>query len=128
MFQVDLMSGFRCLARTREQQHSFNCPCSSRLVVSWRLINFDDPQHHLNCWKYGYESGKADTFGYSYQEVLASVEDVFLHDVVSCFMFFPTETRYQLSLLPQEKDFPALLEEGKARVARWLKSWLSTPY
>lgn len=49
--EVDPMSSFRCLARTREQQHAFNCP-------------------------------------------------------------------YQLSLLPQEQDFPALLEEGKEKLVR----------
>lgn len=26
--QVDVTRGFRCLSRTREQQHAFNCPCA----------------------------------------------------------------------------------------------------
>lgn len=63
--EVDPMSGFRCLARTREQQHAFNCP-------------------------------------------------------------------YQLSLLPQPEDFPALLEEGKEKLVRAMerrpKSKTDCPY
>ncbi|CAL1151056.1 unnamed protein product [Cladocopium goreaui] len=63
--EVDPMSGFQCLARTREQQHAFNCP-------------------------------------------------------------------YQLSLLPQPEDFPALLEEGKEKLVRAMerrpKSKTDCPY
>ena len=30
--QVDSTRGFRCLARTREQQHAFNCPYQLSLL------------------------------------------------------------------------------------------------
>ena len=38
---------------------------------------------------------------------------------VRFFHVCPIESRYQLSRLPQPADFPALIQEGKARVAQY---------
>ena len=64
---------------------------------------------------------RLDMFGYLYQLGFFSwcLNQMFFFTLGLGFsMFFPIETRYQLSLLPQPEDFPALLDEGKARVAQ----------
>ena len=67
--QVDVTRGFRCLSRTREQQHAFNCPCAGLWmpVIPYRdAVGFARFSDLIFCrisssWAHGYfPVGRAD--------------------------------------------------------------------
>ena len=118
--QVDQRKGFRCVARTCEQQHSFNCPCLAGTAIPYSVVmrvgNVDQ-----NRFLY-YQNQLCDMVWHGRTVLprpnrVPGISRYCATDSIGRLCFLHHSARFQLSRLPQPEDFEALRAEGKALAA-----------